>query len=180
MAKTRVSDDICSSEEYQRYRELLKINREDLEGCLEDQPMFFEEVSFRAVTANKMRDQAKLRLEEAIAKLDRDIREEAAEDGVKITESAIANKIKLNNSIQLLQQEFLNCKETADLWAGMLQSFTQRSYSLKDIVSIAIRQMTVDSDIIASERDKQSMIAAKSDRVSKEAGKMRRAKLKSR
>jgi len=177
MAKKSEVEDMISIDEYKRYKKLLIIERDDLEGSLTDQPMFFEEVSFRSVRASASRDKLKLKMDETAAELDHDIRLEAAQAETKITESAILNKIKLDKYMQEAQRAFYEAKELADLWSGLLQAYTQRSYALKDIVAIALRQMSMDGDIIASEKDRQSLLAAKSDRVSQEAGKIRRSKL---
>lgn len=161
---------------YTELRDKLEIDRASLEEVLEQQSGLFEEVSFRLARANFERDTLKLKMEELYAELDGEIREEAAATETKITEAAISNKIKLNLEMQEAQRAYLKARSEAETWQGLVNAYNQRSYTLRDIVAIALRQMSMDGDVIATEQSRQSYNAGKSKLIEKEAGELRRRK----
>lgn len=159
--------DLPLPEHYADYKKLVEIDREDLEKSLEDQPRLFSEVSEYASKWAAIRDLRKRNAEEVQARVDKEIRDEAIEGNVKLTETAIFNQVKEDDDYKEAQRTFLEAKYFADLWAGLKESYQQRSYALKDLVAIAVRQMTMDSDVIASERDRQTLLEARSKQVSR-------------
>src|SRR5690606_11901235 len=163
--------------DYDEFKEKLEIDRTDLENTLDEQPQLFEAVSFRVAQANHQRDQRELIMDELYAKLDQQIREEAAANETKITEAAIANKIKLHPDMQTAQRMYLQAKAEAEMWTGLQQSYSQRSYALRDIVAIALKQMSLDDGVISMQQDRSALLAAKSKAVEKKAGELRRKKL---
>lgn len=163
---------------YEEYKELVEIDREDLEGCLLDQPRLLAEVCQHANVWSYTRDTRKHDAEELYAKLDQKIRAKAADEGAKLTENAIKNLIQEDDEYKLAYSEFLQARYFADLWAGLREAYQARQYSLRELTQIAIRQLDMDSDIISSNKSAQELKNARADKIAKEAGQLRRAKLK--
>lgn len=162
---------------YDYYRERVKIDRTDLLGALEEQPELFSIVADNYSRKNNHLDALKKELEDITAELDKSIRTEALQKEVKITETAIANQIKLDPKVQKLQQAILEAGAEVRLWFNLKQSYEQRSYALKDIARLTVAQMGFDNEILGTEQARNTLLAMRSDVVSKQAGEMRREKI---
>lgn len=171
-------EDISLPPKYESFKTKVKINREDLEQSLEEQPELFAQVSEYAIKWSAIRDLRKNAVDKIRVTLDRQIREQASESGTRITEAAIANQIGEDEDYREANLRYLEAKYYADLWLSLVNSYTQRSYALKDLVTIVVKQLSMDNDVISTEADHRALMEAKSRRASKlrsEALKERRA-----
>lgn len=171
-------EDLSLPPKYESFKTKVKINREDLEQSLEEQPELFAQVSEYAIKWGAIRDLRKNAVDKIRVTLDRQIREQASESGARITEAAIANQIGEDEDYREANLRYLEAKYYADLWLSLVNSYTQRSYALKDLVTIVVKQLSMDNDVISTEADHRALMEAKSRRASKlrsEALKERRA-----
>lgn len=153
----------------------LEIDREDLDTCLIKQPELFYHVSEAYVVTVSERDEVKLRLEEAIAELDQQIRRKAAEDDERVTEATIQQRIKAAPRIQQLQREYLSARQAADSWQALKEAFQQRSYMLRELVALHISRLR-ERDSYSDGAPPRTIREALGDRNREELGKMRRAR----
>lgn len=153
----------------------LEIDRDGLDDCLVKQPELFYHVSEAYVIAVAERDEVKLKLDEAIAGLDQQIRRKAAEDDERITEATIQQRIKVAPLIQQLQREHLSVRQEADSWQALKEAFQQRSYMLRELVALHISRLR-ERDSYSDNAPPRTIREAIGDRNREELGKMRRAR----
>lgn len=119
-------------------RSNLRIDDDDLDQCLVEQPGYFFNAAEALSMANSEREAKKLELKEVIAELDQDIRRQALENEEKLSENSIANRLTTLPRIKALQRELLALAKTAEDYAALKDAYIQRSYALKDLVSIQL------------------------------------------
>lgn len=118
----------------------LAINRDDLQSCLIDQPGAFYRVAAAYTRAAAQRDAAKLDLEDGSAKLALDIRVAAVKAEEKMTEAQLQQKLQIAPKIQELNRGFLKAKTEADDWLALKEAFHQRSFMLRELVSLYVTE----------------------------------------
>jgi hypothetical protein len=116
-------------EEFRRY---LEIDKSALDDEVVRQPSLFYEVSEAYAEAAAARDQFKEQLAGIDAELDKRFRK----DGVKATEGQIKAQIQSYRAHQEAFDDWLDAKETADKLQALKDAFQQRSYMLRDLVSL--------------------------------------------
>ncbi len=121
------------SASFEELDKALSIDRDDLDTDVAHHAELYHEVSKQYTRLISLRDRAKAGLEEEAALIDFATRQKAIEDNIKITEPVVANSIKVDESYRKLQQKYLDLKEQADQWGGLLKSYEQRSYALKEL-----------------------------------------------
>ena len=154
----------------------LRIDRSDLEGCLEDQSMLYYEVAELRVQAVAVQDALKLDIEELHAKLDQKIRHDASVAQEKTTEKGIENEITSDKGMQALQREFLTAKAEAAEWGPIVEAVGQRGYAIRDLVAIELRRMSIDETSRTMEKTATEYRAKRGEKIAEEAGQMRRRK----
>jgi hypothetical protein len=147
------------------YRELLVIDRDDLEGCLTDHSDNFFYIADAHVRAVAKRDALKLEIEELHAALDRNIREQAAKNEEKTTEAGIQQKIKDDPDMRDLKQQLLNASQKADEWGALKEAFYQRGYMLRELVAITLKKLSMEGEISSTERATNELRAKQGDRA---------------
>lgn len=116
----------------------LKIDPDDLDTCLVDQPGYFYHVAEQVAHANARRDTIKLELEEKTADLDKEVRKNALNAEEKVTEGGIQNRLRTMPAIQTLQRKYLDAKTEADRWAALKEAYQQRSFMLRELVALQL------------------------------------------
>ena len=119
----------------------LKIDPDDLDSCLVEQPGLFYHVAEAVSAANSQRDAVKLDLEEAQAELDQQFRKAAAARDEKITEAAIQNQIRTAPRIKALQRLYLEARAKAENRAALKEAYQQRSFMLRELVALQLSQL---------------------------------------
>lgn len=117
-------------------KSMLKFDKHGLDEEFLSFPMQFREIGQQSVMAFNERDRMKQRLDVKRAELDSLIRRKPESYGIdKISENAISNVIICNKQYQALYDEFLKCKEEADvlevLKDAMRMKLTAMTYSVK-------------------------------------------------
>lgn len=127
--RTRPADDLEAS---------LRIDPEDLDACLVEQPGLFYHVAENVSAANSARDAIKLELEEAQAELDQQFRKTALERDEKVTEASIQNQIRTAPKIKTLQRKYLEARTKAENRAALKEAYQQRSFMLRELVAVQL------------------------------------------
>lgn len=118
----------------------LRIDRDDLDTCLINQPDLYYHVSVEYTRAVAARDEVKLELEELHAVLDKEVRSAAAKLDEKITEARVQNEILLKPRYRELRQLLLERTEEVGQWSALKEGFHQRSYMLRELVGLCIAE----------------------------------------
>jgi hypothetical protein len=128
-------------------KEDLLINKLQLDKELVEQATKFYEVSEECAIAASLRDAAYDAVKTTDAQLYFDIRKELEENGTKATEAMVANLVLKHPDHQVAVTDHLTKKLKADELSAMKESFSQRSFMLRDLVSLFIAGYYTDSAI---------------------------------
>ena len=159
---------------YDECRQFLRIDRNDLDNCLQQQPEAYHHAAEAYILAVAQRDETKLILEELTAELETGVRKTASATGEKLTESAIQARLTGLPKIQTLTRKLLDAKLEADRWAALKESFQQRSHALRDLVALRLgerRDLAMES---GSGQVRQNYIAQESERIREATADLRR------
>ena len=126
-------------------RDYLKINKFNLDEELTQQPVLYEVVGAKSVVAQSRADKAKKEREQLEYMLDKDIRSISAQTGRKITEKAIDAEIRTNEQWLSYQTAYESVVEEAGMWSVLQESFRQRSFMLRDLVTLSVSQYNMAS-----------------------------------
>jgi hypothetical protein len=118
------------------YKKDLEIDRNNLDEEWERQPLLFAKWAEKAVEAAFDRDRAKENLDIVRAKLDHKIRTHAAATNEKITESAISNKIILEQEYQEANQQVIEATKNLGILNVARESFDHRKKALENNTSL--------------------------------------------
>lgn len=123
-------------------RDQLSIDKDDLDSSLVQQPDLYYHVAecFSEAVAN--RDSAKLDLDQAMAGLDEQLRQEAAAREEKITETLLQRRITTNPRIQEIERNFLRLRAEVDKWQALKEAYQQRSFMLRELVQMLIARLS--------------------------------------
>lgn len=127
-------------------REILELERKlaidefDLGSCLREQAGLYYHVARAHADATAQVDTLKLEISQLQATLDKDVREKAAKKSEKLTEGAVANRIKADEDMQDLQAKLLDATKQAARWGALREGYQQRSYMLRQLVDLAVRE----------------------------------------
>lgn len=109
---------------------------ESLAESMVEQTQLYGHCGAMFALAKSERDQKKFESELLEAKLNRDIRERLENNGEKVTEDKIKALIKLEPEYQKVYREYLDARFDADSWEELKDSYTQRSYMLKELATL--------------------------------------------
>jgi hypothetical protein len=115
-------------------RDQLRIDDTDLDEELVRQPELNHQVAEAHALATARHDAIKLELEEVQVELDKKLREEAADNEAKLTETALKNALRLAPEVKRLKRELLTLSADVDWWDALRDSYKQRSRMLERIV----------------------------------------------
>lgn len=113
----------------QKARKRMRIDKNDLDYAVSDQPVLFSDVADRAAEAVSIRDAASAAVEDVEARLGRAIRRKRREE--KITEKLIGELIKKEREYVDAFEFYLMTKERANRWNALKAAFEQRKDMLK-------------------------------------------------
>lgn len=126
---------------FEELRKGLGIDPDDIDRCLVEQPDLYYHVAELYANALSERDGAKLDLEEASADLDMQFRRDALEKEERITEEGFKQRLRASPKIKKLNRDFLDLREQADILLALKESYQQRSFMLRELVSRQIAEM---------------------------------------
>ncbi|MHA1574909.1 MAG: hypothetical protein ACTSXL_02045 [Alphaproteobacteria bacterium] len=122
------------------YDEDIKINENNIEEMWLEQPslnMYYNDLYAASIF---VRDRCKIQTEYIYAQLDTKIRQDWKSFGFesKPTETAIKNKILMQDEYKKIIYKTLKASKDANLMAGVKTSFEHRKHALSNIVSLRI------------------------------------------
>lgn len=124
---------------YDRIAELEKVagvDKHALDDNLEEQPDLFYRVSKACAIANSQADIAKMNIDELTARLDGTYREDFAKAGEKVTDTAVKQAIANDPEIRQATTDWLEKREIAARWMALKDTYVQRSYVMKELVTL--------------------------------------------
>lgn len=116
----------------------LQIDEHALEKALKEHPDLVYNVGQMYALSISERDGSKLKLDEIIAEVDSEIREDAAAAEEKVTEKAVEGRVKADDRVKKANQAFLDLKLKADQIGVLKEAYNQRSYALSKLVDLYI------------------------------------------
>lgn len=136
----------------------LRINKNGLDDALLQQPDFFYRVSKALTLATSRRDAIKQEVQELEAEMDERVRARAEADRVKLTETEAKMQIRLEPKMKQANLELLRANREVGQLAALKESFSQRSYALKELVSLYVAEYFGDNtgSAVGSVRDAQA------------------------
>lgn len=128
-----------------------KVDKDDLDRGWVEQPELYWHVTNLHALWSARRDEVKDRLKKTEAAVDMEIREMAAANKEKVTESGIAALVATNAKVMSLKESLVRHNYTVARLAGLKEAFDQRKEALKGLSQLYVsRYYTTDS---ATERD---------------------------
>lgn len=124
----------------QKLRDSLRIDRDDLDTALEEQPELYYHVAQAHATAVAEADAAKLDRDEVLAELDGKIRVAVEARGEKITENKIFQELQLLPLAQEARRARIKAGEVVNDWQALKDAYHQRSFMLRELVALYIAQ----------------------------------------
>lgn len=120
------------------FRAGLMIDKHAIDDELVRGPQRFNDVCDALALAISRRDAAKDELKVTEAEVDKVVRAVYADDETKKkpTETQVANEVLLHRDVRDARQNLLDCQEQVERLGAMKESYTQRSYAIKDLVSL--------------------------------------------
>jgi len=118
------------------FREKLKIDRDDLDTMLIEQPQHYADAAREFALAVSRRDRAKHVLDETRARVDAQERQMARDNEEKITDSLLTARITVHPDVVQANKARDNWARMAALWEALKEAFEQRSYALKDLCAL--------------------------------------------
>lgn len=119
-----------------RLSEGLSIDQFALDEALVRNGQVFHDVADACALALSRRDAAADELKQTEAEVDQIIRKEATKEGVKYSEDAIKRMIVLHADVISARQRMRNREEELNRFTALKESYSQRSYAIKDLVSL--------------------------------------------
>ena len=116
----------------------LRIDQNALEVALQEQPELFHRVSKALAVEISLRDEAKQLLAETEAEVDLSIRKENHKKEIKMSEAEIAANKRMDSDVKADATTYLNLCKTTNKLIVLKESFQQRSYALKELVSLYV------------------------------------------
>ena len=155
------------------FRSELIIDKHSLDDAIVAQPHLFFRVSEIFTEKMNDRDILKDRVKRLNAKLDQLIRKRAAEDGDRITETAIITEILYDTGYKDLRDEYLRAEYICEKWALLKDAFNQRSYMIRDLVNLYLANYY--SDVSERQVTTGATGEKRSEELSKRHGNARKA-----
>lgn len=127
-------------ETIEKLRGLLVIDKHSLDDEIERQPELFFEISEAAVLAAARRDFLKEEISRIDAELHAKHTRRLEKAGSKATVGAVDAAVKTDVKHTRAIERHISAKRKADLYQALKEAFSQRSYMLRDLASLAIAQ----------------------------------------
>ena len=120
------------------YKAALAIDRFSLDTCIQEQVILFSEVSEEAVTAIARRDTAKKAVDETLAETSLLVRQDALDEGRKMTEGLVKETVAMQENVMNAQSAYLEAKTESDHWAALKEAYMQRSYMIREMGALYV------------------------------------------
>jgi hypothetical protein len=137
VALTKTDDDEPRQDTVADLEEALAIDEHALDEALIRQPDAFYRVSKMLAIMASRRDAAKQALQEEEAYADERARS-SIPDGEKVTETSIKSLVRLDKQVLTANDKLLKLSRETALLQALKEAFQQRSYVMKDLVSLYV------------------------------------------
>ena len=144
----------------------LAIDKSVLDDEVIRQPVLFYTISEALTDASAERDAAKEELASVDAELDGMWRRKLAKVHTKVTENMVSNHVLISDEHQKAFNAYLEAKTKADKLLALKEAFQQRSYMLRDLVSLYSANYYESASIKPSQAVEASHYAANRVRMS--------------
>lgn len=148
--------------------ENLQIDEHGLEEALQSQVTSYYEVSKRMSLEISRRDAAKQYLKSVEARVDAQIRRKAKDDGEKITEPGVEARRISDEEVLAATHVLMDAEARVRDITALKEAFSQRSYVLKDMVSLWISNYYGGSEDERANKSVRSMNAEATKRSTRE------------
>ena len=140
--KTTVDSDLEKIKELEKN---LIIDPHGLDDELKYQADSYYRISKLHALLSSRRDAAKQELSETEAEVDQQLRATAAKEKEKVTERDLDAMKKIDEDVVKANRHYLDLSKKTALALALKESYQQRSYALKDLVSLYIASYYSDS-----------------------------------
>lgn len=147
-------------------REQLAIDKSVLDDEVIRQPVLFYTISEFLTDAIAERDAAKEELSMTDADLDNEARRVLAKTDGKTTEAMFKNYVQMHQDHENAFKAWLTAKTKADKLLALKEAFQQRSYMLRDLVSLYSANYYEEASVKPSRAQEASQYAANRSRMS--------------
>ena len=147
-------------------KEQLAIDKGVLDDEVIRQPVLFYAISEQLTDASAERDAAKEELANVDADLDIGWRKKLAKMHPKVTESMVTTHVQSSPEHEAAFTAYLTAKTKADKLLALKEAFSQRSYMLRDLVSLYSANYYEETSIKPSKAQEASHYAATRQRMS--------------
>jgi hypothetical protein len=130
-------DEALAKAPIETLEEALAIDEDALNEALIRQPDAFYRVSKKLAMELSIRDAAKQALQEEEAYADERARS-SIPDGEKVTETSIKSLVRLDKQVLTANDKLLKLSRETALLQALKEAFQQRSYVMKDLVSLYV------------------------------------------
>lgn len=140
----------------------LRIDKNALDDALEQYPDLFYRVSKQLTHAISIRDAIKQEVSEIEAEVDADVRADAAEKKDKVTEPEVKMMTRLDPKLIKANRDLRNATTRVNELSALKEAFQQRSYAVKDLVSLYVANYFSDQSGVRSQgsvKDHDAQIA---------------------
>ena len=135
------------------YQSFLKIDKNQLDDAIEEQPDLFYRISVGVAFAISTMDKAKKDLSTCDAKLAFSIRLKRENLGEKVTEAIMLSLIESEDKHKEAVKEYLQAKFRADELLALKEAFLQRSYMLRELVSLYVAEYYSTGSVSPDRKD---------------------------
>lgn len=139
----KVADDTRERSLLDQLSDAVIIDKHNLDEAWVEQPDIFWRVSDQLARARNNREKAKLARDQVITTVGAQMREDAEAAVEKagkgrVSETALSRDIELDDRVQQARADYQRHVYTVDRWEALKESFSQRSYALKDLTGLHI------------------------------------------
>jgi hypothetical protein len=134
----------------ENYDSAIIIDKHALDDCVVQQPELFYRVAERLALEISLRDEIKDRLTVVQAEADAQIRRDAEIGEIKVTESAIKMEVVRHPDVIIVRDMLAALNKSVGLLQALKESYSQRSYMLKELVSLHLASYYGDETATAS------------------------------
>lgn len=138
MAKKSKKNMSSSKFSIEELRSCLKIDQNNLDTEISQQPVLYDQVSESAAMSRSRLDHAKDSIETIEAEISVQIRSDAEKEDEKLTESGIKVMIIGDKDRKKAVATYLGLKHETELWDKLENSFRNRGYMLRELSSLFI------------------------------------------
>lgn len=118
----------------------LRIDTDDLDGCLVEQPDHYYKAALAHAEAVGRRDAAKLALEGLEAQIDGEVRADYDARDEKVTEARIHKEIRDDTRYKDAKRRHLELSTDVDRLLALKEAFQQRSFMLRELVTLTVAE----------------------------------------